>query len=105
MFPGVDTVGQSPMPGPHVGGRYPRGTVVLVVFVAVVVLALERRHTFRCFTAVQVKLPAAVVRTLPTFLQVVPAIDGAATADGCSCCAGVATGRIPVSAAAPTLIV
>ena len=87
------------------------GTVTGVVRVE----RVERRHTLRCFTAVQVKRPAVVARVLPTFLQVVPAIDGAvttgvaavgtATADGGSSSAGVATGKMPVSAAAPTLIV
>jgi hypothetical protein len=60
---------------------------------------------------------------LPTFLQVVPAMLGAAAAgavaaavaadvtattgviDGASSCSGVAIGKMPVSAAAPTLMV
>ena len=85
-------------------------------------LVVLRRQTFFFFAAVHVKRPAVVVRTLPTFLQVVPAMLGAAAGavaaavaadvtattgviDGASCCSGVAIGRMPVSAAAPRLTV
>ena len=90
-------------------------------------LVVLRLQTFFFFAAVHVKRPAVVVRTLPTFLQVVPAMLGAAAAgavaaavavavaadvtattgviDGASSCSGVAIGRMPVSAAAPTLMV
>ena len=91
--------------------------------VGMATLVVLRRQTFFFFTAVHVKRPAVVVRTLPTFLQVVPAMLGAAAAgavaaavaadvtattgviDGASCCSGVAIGRMPVSAAAPRLTV
>ena len=86
-------------------------------------LVVLRRQTFFFCAAVHVKRPAVVVRTLPTFLQVVPAMLGAAAAgavaaavaadvtattgviDGASSCSGVAIGRMPVSAAAPRLTV
>lgn len=86
-------------------------------------LVVLRRQTFFFFVAVHVKRPAVVVRTLPTFLQVVPAMLDAAVAgavvaavaddvtattgviDGASSCSGVAIGKMPVSAAAPTLMV
>ena len=113
MLPGVDSVGQSAIPGPQVGLRYPAGMVVVGI---VVVLGFVRRHTFLFLVTVQVKRPAVVVRTLPTLLQVVPATlgvatfgaiaaAGAATTVGASLCSGVAIGRMPVSAAAPTLMV
>ena len=118
MLPGVDSVGQSAIPGPQVGLRYPAGMVVvgMVVVGIVVVLGFVRRHTFLFLVTVQVKRPAVVVRTLPTLLQVVPATlgaatfgaiaaAGAATTVGASLCSGVAIGRMPVSAAAPTLMV
>ena len=93
--------------------------------VGMATLVVLRRQTFFFFVAVHVKRPAVVVRTLPTFLQVVPAMLGAAAAgavaaavavaddvtattgviDGASSCSGVAIGKMPVSAAAPTLMV
>lgn len=91
--------------------------------VGMATLVVLRRQTFFFFAAVHVKRPAVVVRTLPTFLQVVPAMLGVVAAgavaaavaadvtattgviDGASCCSGVAIGRMPVSAAAPRLTV
>ena len=84
-----------------------------------------RRQTFFSFAAVHVQRPAVVVRPLPTFLQVVPAMLGVVAAgavaaavavtadvtattgviDGASCCSGAAIGKMPVSAAAPRLTV
>ncbi len=56
--------------------------MVVVVVVVVVVVSTEvlldfvRRQTLVFLELVHVKRPAVVVRTLPTFLQVVPAILG-----------------------------
>lgn len=99
----------------------------MVVVVGMATLVVLRRQMFCFFAAVHVKRPAVVVRTLPTFLQVVPAMFGAPAVgadaatdtgavaadvtamvgdiDGVSACSGVAIGRMPVSAAAPTLMV
>ena len=96
-----------------------------MVVEGIATLVVLRRQTFFFFAAVHVKRPAVVVRTLPTFLQVVPAMLGVVAAgavaaavavaadvtattgviDGASCCSGVAIGRMPVSAAAPRLTV
>jgi len=98
-----------------------------VVVEGIATLMVLLRQTFLFLTAVHVKRPAVVVRTLPTFLQVVPAMLGAAAVgadaaadtaavaadvtattgviDGASSCWGVAIGKMPVSAAAPRLTV
>jgi len=87
--------------------------VVVVVVVVVAVAEGERRQTRRFPVFVHRKEPAVVLRIWPTLLHAVPPIDvgwialcetavrlGATTSGS-----GVAIGRMPVRAAAPTEIV